>query len=106
VIFARNAIIENNPDLVTRFLKGFFAGIAYMKTHKDETTKLAVRELHNTPDIMNRIYDELAPWLESDGQFDPQAIEALKNSFVDMGILDKKPATDDILVTKFIPVKS
>jgi NitT/TauT family transport system substrate-binding protein len=105
IVFARNDIIINNPDLVTRFLKGFFAGIAYMKTHKAETTALAVRELHNTPDIMKRIYDELAPWLESDGHFDPQALDALKASFVDMGILGKKPATGDILTTKFVPVK-
>ncbi len=66
---------------------------------------IAVRELHNTPEIMNRIYDELAPWLESDGHFDPQAIELMKNSFVDMGILDKRPSSDDILTTKFVPVK-
>ncbi len=59
VIFARNDLIQNNPDLVTRFLKGFFAGIAYIKTHKEETTKLAVHEMNNTPEIMNRIYDEL-----------------------------------------------
>ena len=68
-------------------------------------TAIAVHELHNTPEIMNRIYDELAPWLESDGHFDPQAIELSKNSFVDMGILDKKPSSDDILTTKFVPVK-
>ncbi|HEY3920406.1 MAG TPA: ABC transporter substrate-binding protein [Stellaceae bacterium] len=104
VIFARNDLIQNNPDLVERFLKGFFAGIAFMKTHKDETTHIAVRELHNTPEIMSRIYDELAPWLESDGHFDPQAIEVLKTSFLDMGILDKKPATGDILTTRFVPV--
>jgi ABC-type nitrate/sulfonate/bicarbonate transport system substrate-binding protein len=105
IVFARNDIIANNPDLVNRFLKGFFAGIAYMKTHKAETTAIAVRELHNTPEIMNRIYDDLAPWLESDGHFDPQAIEVLKTSFVEMGILDKKPSNDDILATRFVPVK-
>jgi ABC-type nitrate/sulfonate/bicarbonate transport system substrate-binding protein len=104
VIFARNDLIQNNPDLVARFLKGFFAGIAYIKTHKEETTKLAVHEMNNTPEIMNRIYDELAPWLESDGHFDPQAIEVLKNSFVDMGILDKKPSTEELITTKFVPV--
>ena len=54
---------------------------------------------------MNRIYDDLAPWLESDGHFDPQAIEVLKDSFVEMGILDKKPSDDEILTTRFVPVK-
>ncbi len=105
VIFARNDLIANNPDLVTRFLKGFFAGVAYLKTHKEKTTEVAVRELHGNPEIMNRVYDYLAPWLESDGQFDPQAIEVLKDSFVDMGILDKKPTSDELLTTRFLPVK-
>jgi NitT/TauT family transport system substrate-binding protein len=105
VIFARNDIIADNPDLVTRFLKGFFAGVAYMKGHKAETTAIAVRELHGNPDIMNRVYDNLASWLEDDGHFDPQAVEVLKASFVDMGILDTKPTDDQLLTTKFVPVK-
>ena len=37
--------------------------------------------------------------------FDPQAIEVLKTSFVDMGILDTKPADDSFMTTKFVPVK-
>src|SRR5215469_13189216 len=104
IVFARNELIANNPDLVRRFLKGFFAGIAFMKTHKAETTAIAVRELHNTPHILDRIYDELAPWLESDGHFDPEAIEVLKTSFVEMGILDKKPDDDAFMTRRFVPV--
>jgi NitT/TauT family transport system substrate-binding protein len=105
IVFARKELVDSNPDLVNRFLKGFFAGIAYLKTHKEKTTEIAVRELHNTPAIMNRIYDELSGWLESDGHFDPEAIEVLKTSFVEMGILDKKPADEDFLTRKFVPVK-
>jgi NitT/TauT family transport system substrate-binding protein len=105
IVFARKELVEGNPDLVQRFLKGFFASVAYLKTHKEKTTEIAVRELHNTPAIMNRIYDDLAPWLESDGQFDPEALEVLKTSFVDLGILDKKPNDDDFLTRKFLPVK-
>src|SRR5215469_5926427 len=96
-VYARNDLIQDNPDLVARFLKGFFAGIIFMKTHKAETTRVAVHELHSTPEIMNRIYDDLAPWLESDGRFDPQAIETLKTSYVDLGIVPTKPSTDQML---------
>ena len=88
-----------------RFLKGFFAGIAFMKTHKAETTAIAVRELHSTPEIMNKIYDDLAPWLEKDGRFDPQAIEVLKASYLDLGILDHKPSDDQMFTPRFVPVK-
>jgi NitT/TauT family transport system substrate-binding protein len=105
VVYARKDLIDSNPALVERFLKGFFAGIAFMKTHKDETTKIAVRELHSTPAIMNRIYDDLSPWLESDGHFDPQAIETLKASYVDLGILAEKPSSDQMFTPRFVPVK-
>jgi hypothetical protein len=42
--------------------------------------------------------------LEDDGTFDPQAIEMLKQSFVDLGTLPKKPDNDLILTTQFVPV--
>lgn len=104
VVYARNDLIANNPDLVKRFLEGFFGGIRFMKTHKEETTRIAVRALNSSPEIMNRIYDELASWLEDDGRFDPQAVEVLKQSYVDLKILDRKPADDEILTRRFVPV--
>lgn len=105
VIYARTNVIQDDPALVERFLKGFFASIAFMKSHKAETTQIAVRALNSTPEIMNWIYDDLAPWLESDGHFDAQGIEMLKTSYLDLGILDRKPANDEILTQRFVPVK-
>jgi NitT/TauT family transport system substrate-binding protein len=105
VIYARTGLIDKNPDLVERFLKGFFASVHFIKTHKDETTQIAVRELQSTPEIMNRVYDELASWLEDDGHFDPQAIEVLKTSYVDLKILDTKPSDDQLYTARFVPVK-
>jgi hypothetical protein len=64
-----------------------------------------VRELHSTPAIMDRIWDELAPWLDDDGRFDPQAIEVLKKSYVELGILDKEPSDGRLFTARFVPVK-
>ena len=36
-IFASNAIVQQNPDAVRRFLSGWYKTVAYMKTHKAET---------------------------------------------------------------------
>jgi NitT/TauT family transport system substrate-binding protein len=105
VVYARADLIEKNPELAARFLKGFFQGVVFMKTHKEATTALAVKTLHSTPEIMNHIYDDLSSWLESDGHFDPQAIEVLKASYVDLGILEKKPRDDEMYTPRFVPVK-
>ena len=45
VVFAQKSLIPNNPDLVARFLRGFLDAIAFMKTHKEETSRLAERVL-------------------------------------------------------------
>jgi ABC-type nitrate/sulfonate/bicarbonate transport system substrate-binding protein len=105
VVYGRTDLIQSDPDLVRRFLEGYFASIRFVKTHKTETTAIAVRELHSSPAVMARIWDELAPWLQDKGTFDPQAVEVLKQSYVDLGILDKKPSNDEILTTQFVPVK-
>ncbi len=105
VVSTRRDFVQDHPDLVERFLKGLFATVAYVKTDKAKTTEIATRVLHQDAGVMERTYDSELSMLSSDGTFDPEAIEILKDSFVEMGILDAKPRTDQLLTTQFIPVK-
>lgn len=105
VVFARKELIAKNPELVRRFLNGFFASIAYMKGHKDETSAVAVAALGETPTVASKIYDYEIPMLGTDGTFDPKAVGVLKQSFVDMGTLDKTPDDGQLFTTEFVPVK-
>lgn len=105
VIFARNEMIEKKSDVVQRFLKGWFATIAFMKANKDETVKITAKVLRQSPEIMSRTYDEEISMMSDDGVFDPKAIAVLKKSFIEMGILKEVPK-DEVLFTKqFVPVK-
>lgn len=105
IIFARKALIAQNPGLVERFLKGFFASIAFMKTHKDATSAVAMRVLHETKAIADKTYDYEKTMLLDDGRFDPKAIAVMKESWVELGILDKVPRDDQFMTTRFVPVK-
>lgn len=104
VVFARRQLIADKPDLVARFLKGFFSAIRFMKKNKIETTIIAARVLHQDPEVMSRAYDREIAMMEDDGSFDPQAIEVLKQSWVEMGTLPDKPADDLLFATKFVPI--
>lgn len=105
VVFAQKAMVATNPALVERFLKGFFAAIAFVKANKEATSRVAERVLHQSEAVAGRTYDSEMPMFETDGIFDPQAIETLKRSFVEMGTLDKAPANDALFTTQFLPVK-
>ncbi len=105
VVYARKDVIADNPDLVTRFLKGFFATIAFEKANKEKTTEIAMQVLHQSKAVMDRTYDYEISMFEDDGHFDPAAVEVIKDSFVGMGILDTKPPNDQLFTTQFVPVK-
>lgn len=105
VIFARNKLIAENPDLVDRALKGIFATVAFMKTHKAETSTVAEASLNLSPMAASKTYDNEIGMLEDDGHFDPAAVAVLKQSFVDMNAVTTKPDDSQILTTRFVPVR-
>ncbi len=105
VVFARKDLIAKNPDLVRRFVKAYFASIAYMKTHKQETDAVAVSALKETPTSASKTYDYLISALSNDGVFDPKAVQVLKQSFVEMNILKTVPPDSELFTTQFVPVK-
>lgn len=105
VVFAQKALVAKNPDLVRRFLDGFFAAIAFERTHKAETSKIAEEVLHLSPKVANETYDYEMPMLSKDGTFNPKAVAILKKSFVEMGTLQHEPKNSQLFTTKFVPVK-
>jgi ABC-type nitrate/sulfonate/bicarbonate transport system substrate-binding protein len=105
VVFARKDLVAGNPDLVSRFLKGFFASIRFVKANKAATAAFMAPLLNESPTVFNAIYDHEAGILLDDGHFDPKAVAILKDSFIDMGILDSKPSDDQLFTARFVPVK-
>ncbi len=104
VVSTRRDFVQDHPDLVERFLKGLFASVAFVKSNKAKTGEIATRVLHQDPSVMDRTYDLEVSMLSSDGSFDSEAVEVLKNSYVEMGILDTKPDNGQLFTTKFVPV--
>jgi hypothetical protein len=45
------------------------------------------------------------PMMELDGQFDPDGLELIKESYVDLGMLDQKPSDGQMLTRQFLPVR-
>jgi NitT/TauT family transport system substrate-binding protein len=105
VVFAQKSLIASNPGLVARFLQGFFAAIAFVKTHKDETSKVAERVLQHSPSLARKVYDLEASMFIDDGRFDPLAVAALKQSFIDMKTLPSAPSDAELFTTQFVPIR-
>lgn len=101
--YARRDLVAANPQLVRRFLAGWYDTIAYMGTHKDESIRIALPIVDLPPDLAARGYDQ---WMEAysrDGRFDPVALRLLAKSFVEMGLLPAEPDMKGLYTEEFLP---
>jgi NitT/TauT family transport system substrate-binding protein len=106
VFFVREDVIAKRPEAVRAFLKGWFETIVFMKANKDKTVEITSKVLNLSPAVISRAYDEQIPIFSTDGIFDPKAVTALKQSFIEMGLLKEIPDDRVMFTTQFVPVKA
>ena len=105
VVFARDALIKGNPDLVRRFLKGWFTVAAYMRDHRAEAVKAAADTMKLDPKVIDQTYPIEISGMNFDGSFDPAALDVIRASLKDLGILDTAPPVSAMLAPGFAPVR-
>jgi len=105
VLLARDALINEHPDQVERFLKAYFATVAFMKANRTKTIAISARVMNMSEAVMSKTYDDEIEMLSTDGAFDSEAIRILKDSYVEMGLLPATPKDEQLFTGKFVPVK-
>jgi ABC-type nitrate/sulfonate/bicarbonate transport system substrate-binding protein len=105
VFFVRNDVIEKRPQAVRAFLRGWLDTIAFMKANKPKTVEITSKVINLSPTVISRAYDEQIGIFSEDGKFEPKAVEVLKQSFLEMGLLKEKPEDKVMFTTQFLPVK-
>jgi ABC-type nitrate/sulfonate/bicarbonate transport system substrate-binding protein len=105
VIFATDDMIEQRPELLRRFLRGWFRTIAFVKANKDFVVKSAAKTIDVKPAIAAKIYDAQVAGFSTDGAWSPAAIDVIRYSLKDLGILPSVPDAKAIYNDKFVPVK-
>jgi len=105
VIYARDELIAKKPELVGRFLRGWFETIAFMRADKERTVAITAKVLNLDRAVIGRVYDEQIGIFTADGRFDPQALAVIRRSLVEMGILQQAPEDAVMFTTQFLPVK-
>ena len=65
--------------------------------------EISGKVLKMSPELAARVYDEEIKEFSTTGKFDPKAVAILAESYVGMGLLDRKPANDEIFTERFLP---
>ena len=105
VIFATDELIDKRPDLLRRFLRGWFRTVAFMKANKDFVVSSESRTIQVKPSIAAKIYDAQMGGFSLDGAWNPAAIEVIRHSLKELGILPVVPEAKAIYNDTFVPVR-
>ncbi len=105
VIFATDDVIDKRPDLLRRFLRGWFRTIAFMRANKDFVVASEARTIEVKPSIAAKIYDAQIGGFSADGAWSTVAIDVIRHSLKELGILNAVPDAKTIYNDKFVPVK-
>jgi NitT/TauT family transport system substrate-binding protein len=105
VIFATDDMVEKRPELLRRFLRAWFKTVAFMKANRDFTVASEQRTLEVRRTVAERVYDAQMPGFSSDGAFDMQAIDVIRSSLKELGILNTIPEAKALYMDKFVPVR-
>jgi ABC-type nitrate/sulfonate/bicarbonate transport system substrate-binding protein len=105
VIFATDEIIGKRPDLLRRFLRGWFKNVAFMKRNKDFVVASVQKTIDVRPSIAGRIYDAQMSGFSLDGAWSSAAIDVIRRSLKELGTLDHIPDAKTIYNDQFVPVK-
>ena len=105
VIFASDDMVEKRPELLRRFLKGWFETIAFMKTHRDFVIQSESKTISVRPSVAAQVYDAQINSFSTDGAWDAKSIDVIRGSLKELGILDFVPDAKKIYNDQFVPVK-
>ena len=105
VIFATNDMVDRRPALLTRFLRAWFRTVAFMRANRDFTIKSEQRTLDVRQSVVEKIYDAQMAGFSADGAWDPAAIDVIRSSLKELGILPVVPEANQLTTDKFVPVR-
>jgi ABC-type nitrate/sulfonate/bicarbonate transport system substrate-binding protein len=104
VLFAADSLRQRNPDLLKRVLRAWFRTAAFMRDNRATTVKSVARTMGLSEKVIDRVYDEEIRMLSFDGAFSLKALDVIRLSLKELGILDQVPPARDLYEPSFTPV--
>jgi ABC-type nitrate/sulfonate/bicarbonate transport system substrate-binding protein len=95
--------LHRNPDAVRRFLASWLEAVAFMRAHRDDTIRVAIPVTGLSPADETLEYDRLMPGISQDGRFDPQDMQRIGQSFVELHVLDREPDMTKLYTEQYLP---
>jgi ABC-type nitrate/sulfonate/bicarbonate transport system substrate-binding protein len=104
-IYASQQMMKSDPDAIRAFLAAWIETTAYISDtrHKAEIVKIESAFTGYPENLVAREYDIDEGMFTKDCRFDSESLEALKDSFMELKLLDSPPDMSKLYTHDFLP---
>jgi ABC-type nitrate/sulfonate/bicarbonate transport system substrate-binding protein len=102
--YAQKKLLTQRPAAVRAFLAGWYETVAFMHADRAATIPIAAQRMDASPAVAGKVYDELIDNYSTDGRFNPEGLQVLVDSLVEMGAL-KDPNISGLYTEDYLPAK-
>jgi ABC-type nitrate/sulfonate/bicarbonate transport system substrate-binding protein len=103
MIYGSNRLMESNPGAIRAFLAGWLEAVQFMRAHKDETVKMEAQLTGYPESIMAAEYDMAMGMFTDNCKFNPESLETLKRSFIELKQVDTPPDMSKLYTEAYLP---
>lgn len=101
MIFASDKIIKERPDVLRRFLAGWYDTIKYVAKNREPALQSMGATMHFSPSVLGKVYDIEVSSLSQTGKFQERGKEMLKQAFAKT--FSQVPDYNDLYDERFLP---
>jgi NitT/TauT family transport system substrate-binding protein len=103
VVLAQNALMNDKPDVLKRFLAGFLEAVAWTKANHEEAAQIISGVIKQTPETTLNLLKSQVDMLYADGHFRPDDVKAMIDEYMAQNLLPTAPTPDQLYTEAFLP---
>ncbi|HLI22154.1 MAG TPA: ABC transporter substrate-binding protein [Stellaceae bacterium] len=103
VLYASNQVLAKNPEAIRAFIAAWIETVDWMHAHKAETVKIESGITKFDEAVMAQEYDLVIGMYTKDCRFDAESMAALKQSFIDLKLVDGVPDMAKLYTEAYLP---
>ena len=102
-IIANDSLIASRPDVLRRFLAGWFHAVAFLRTHKEDTVRIGAAATGMAPEILERVFEVDKPMWSATGQISQAQLQQLSQALQDLKLVEGQPDLARYWTAAFLP---
>jgi NitT/TauT family transport system substrate-binding protein len=105
IAYASEDTIKRSPDAIRKSLSALFQGIRFMRSNPDETATIVSKKIGWPPEGVLAAHKISGPLLPQDGRINVDALRAMQDTLLELGVLKKRLPLEEHYTTEFTPVR-